>query len=122
MKTIRIILTWIFGLLMILAGINHFLKPAMYAPFIPDWLPLIAVNYFTGIVEAAIGAGLLFSISRRIAAIFLVLLMVFFLPFHFVDVLRTHPAIGSHLLAWIRLPLQFVLIYWAWFLVPPKAR
>lgn len=118
MKTFREILTWIFGLLMILAGINHFLKPAMYAPFIPDWLPLLAVNYFTGIIEALIGAGVLIKISRRIAGILLVLLMVFFLPFHLIDVFRSHPAIGSHLLAWIRLPLQFVLIYWAWFIVP----
>lgn len=118
MMTFRVVLTWIFSLLMILAGINHFVKPMMYAPFIPHWLPLIAVNYFTGVVEITIGTGLLFKPARRIASILLVLLMVFFLPFHLADVFRSHPAIGSNLLAWIRLPLQFVLIYWAWFIVP----
>ena len=118
MKTFRTVLTLLFSLLMILAGINHFVKPLIYAPFIPQWLPLIAVNYFTGGVEITIGAGLIFKLSRRVASILLVFLMVFFLPFHLTDVFRTHPAIGSHLLAWIRLPLQFVLIYWAWFIVP----
>ena len=123
MKTLRLALTWIFALLLIAAGINHLLRPHFYAAFIPHWLPLIAVNYITGLIEAAIGIGLLFNLSRRAAAIAAVLLMVFFLPFHLIDAFRTHPAIGSVQLAWIRLPLQFILIYWAWFLVPPaKAR
>jgi len=32
------------------------------------------------------------------------------------DVFKENPAIGSHQLALIRLPLQFVLILWAWFI------
>lgn len=119
MKTLRLALTWIFALLMIAAGINHIAHPQFYAAFIPNWLPLVPVNYFTGVVEAAIGLGLLFYFSRRAAAIAAVLLMVCFLPIHLIDAFRAHPAIGSVLLAWIRLPFQFVLIYWAWFLVPP---
>ena len=119
MKTLRTALTWIFAVLMIAAGINHMLHPESYAAFIPNWLPGIAVNYITGVTEAAIGIGLLFYTSRRAAAIAAVLLMVCFLPIHLIDAFRTHPAIGSVLLAWIRLPFQFVLIYWSWFLVPP---
>lgn len=118
MKNLKLTLTFLFGAIMMLTGINHFLKPALYAPFIPDWLPLLVVNYLIGALEAGIGVALFFTVSRRIAGILLVLLMVFFLPFHLVDAFRSHPAIGSHLLAWIRLPLQFVLIYWAWFIVP----
>lgn len=118
MDNIKLVLTWIFALLLITAGINHVIHPKMYAPFIPDWLPLIATNYFTAIVEAGLGLGLIFTFSRRAAAVGTTLLMVFFLPFHFVDAFRAHPAIGSILLALIRLPLQFVLIYWAWFIVP----
>lgn len=118
MDRIKLVLTWIFALLLITAGINHVINPKMYTPFIPDWLPLIATNYFTAIVEAGLGLGLIFTFSRRAAAIGTTLLMVFFLPFHFVDAFRAHPAIGSILLAIVRLPLQFVLIYWAWFIVP----
>lgn len=118
MKTFKLILSWLFALILIVAGINHFLNPKVYAAFIPDWLPLIAVNYFTGIVEAGLGIGLLLPATKRLAAIGTMLLMIFFLPFHVVDALRIHPAIGSKLIADIRLVLQFVLIYWAWFLVP----
>lgn len=121
MNTFRLILTWLFALILIVAGINHFVRPMMYAPFIPDFLPLVPVNYFTGVVEAGLGIGLLLPATRRLAAMGTILLMIFFLPFHLVDLLRDDPAIGSKLIAWIRLPLQFVLIYWAWFLVP-KAR
>lgn len=121
MRTAKLVFTWLFALILIAAGINHFFRPAIYAAFIPGWLPMIGVNYFTGVVETAIGIGLLIPAARRAAAILTVLLMIFFLPFHLLDAFRTHPAIGSKLLAWIRLPLQFVLIYWAWFIVP-KAR
>jgi uncharacterized membrane protein len=123
MKTLRLALTWIFALLLLAAGINHFARPQLYEALIPHWLPMVAVNYLTGFVEAVIGMGLLFTISRRAAAIAAVLLMVSFLPVHLIDAFRSQPAIGSVPVAWARFLFQFVLIYWAWFLVPPaKAR
>jgi uncharacterized membrane protein len=121
MEKTRVIFTFLFAALLLAAGINHMIHPSVYASFIPDWLPLNATNYFTALVEIILGAGLVFPGSRRIAAIGTIMLMVFFLPFHTYDVFRSQPAIGSKLLAWVRLPLQFVLIYWAWFCVP-KAR
>lgn len=117
MKT-RTLIKWIFALVLIVAGINHVINPAVYSPFIPNFLPLIATNYFTAVVEIGIGLGLLFHQTYKVAAIATTLLMLFFLPFHIVDAFRTHPAIGSVLLAWIRLALQFAMIYWAWLLVP----
>lgn len=111
-------LSWLFGTFMLGAGINHLVRPAFYNPFIPNWMPALAVNYIVGLLEASIGLGLLFPKSRRAAAIANLLLMLFFLPFHLADVFKSHPAIGSHLLAYIRLPIQFLLIYWAWFITP----
>jgi len=123
MRTAKNIFAWVFGILLITAGINHFIRPAFYAGFIPDWLPLLTVNYATGIIEAALGLGMIIPRSRRSAGIGTLLLMLFFLPLHLIDALRENPVIGSRLFAWIRLGLQFVLIYWAWFVVPPaKAR
>lgn len=121
MEKTRFVFAFLFALLLIGAGINHILHPAAYASLIPSWLPLLATNYFTALVEITLGTGLLFVRSRPVAAAGTILLMVFFLPFHVYDAFREHPAIGSTLLALIRLPLQFVLIYWAWFVVP-KAR
>jgi len=123
MRTAKNIFAWVFGILLITAGINHFIRPAFYAGFIPDWLPLLTVNYATGIIEVALGFGMIIPRSRRSAGIGTLLLMLFFLPLHLIDALRENPVIGSRLFAWIRLGLQFVLIYWAWFVVPPaKAR
>jgi uncharacterized membrane protein len=118
LEKIRSVLTLLFALLLLGAGINHLVNPAVYAPMIPAWLPLNAANYFTAMIEISLGAGLIFPRSRRLAALGTILLMIFFLPFHIYDVIREHPAVGSTLLAWIRLPLQFVLIYWAWFCLP----
>lgn len=118
---VKLISTWVFALILIAAGINHAVNPGIYTAFIPWFLPLTATNYFTTVVEAGLGLGLLFKQTSKIAATGTLLLMIFFLPFHVVDAFRAQPAIGSKLIAWIRLPLQFVLIYWAWRLIP-KAR
>ncbi|WP_316820530.1 hypothetical protein [Pedobacter gandavensis] len=114
----KLFLTWLFGLFMLGAGINHLIKPAFYHPFIPDWMPELAVNYIVGLLEASIGFGMILPKYRRIAAMTNLLLMLFFLPFHIADVFKSNPSIGSHLLAYIRLPIQFILIYWAWYIIP----
>jgi uncharacterized membrane protein len=116
MKTFKLLLTLLFGVLLIFAGINHFLKPEMYAPFIPDFMPGVLVNYLVGILEVVLGLGVLIPRFRYHAALGILLLMLAFLPLHVWDVFREHPAIGSHQVALIRLPLQFILIAWAWFI------
>ncbi|RZK76204.1 MAG: hypothetical protein EOO85_11960 [Pedobacter sp.] len=116
MKTFKLILTLVFAAILILAGFNHFINPKIYSPFIPDWMPLILTNILTGIVELGLGIGLLFKKYRKQAAFGVFLLMIAFLPLHFIDVFKDHPAIGSKTVAMIRLPLQFVLIYWAWYI------
>lgn len=112
----KLILTFLFGAFMVFAGISHFLKPAMFLPFIPDFLPKEAVNYLVGAVEIIVGIGTFIPRFRSLATLALLLMMVAFLPLHVLDVFKEHPAIGSHQAALIRLPLQFVLIFWAWFI------
>jgi len=110
--------TWlrnILGVLMILAGIQHFRDPAMYGPFIPDALPKNLITYLSGAVEILLGTGLFIRRIRPLASLGLLILMIAFFPLHVLDVFREAPAIGSKLLAYIRLPLQFVLIGWAWY-------
>lgn len=116
MKTLKIILTFLFAAFIIYGGINHFLKPTMYLPFIPNFLPKEFVNYASGILEIGIGIGLLIPHYRFRSAQALLLLMIAFLPIHVWDVFRDDPAIGSHSLALIRLPVQFLFIAWAWFI------
>lgn len=116
MKIFKLILTFIFGTFMVMAGINHFLKPAMFFPFIPDLLPKEAVNYIAGILEIGVGVGVFIPAFRSWATLGILGLMVVFLPLHIMDVFSEIPAIGSHQLALIRLPIQFVFIFWAWYI------
>ncbi|MEO8066319.1 MAG: MauE/DoxX family redox-associated membrane protein [Flavobacteriales bacterium] len=116
MKRSTTILRSAFGALMILGGIAHFLKPELYASFIPDALPMRLVNYLVGALELSLGVGVFFPRYRYLATLGIFILMVAFLPLHVVDAFRDEPVIGSKLLAYVRLPIQFVLIGWAWFL------
>jgi uncharacterized membrane protein len=106
---------YIFGGFMVFAGIVHFANPTMFLPFIPDFLPREAINYAGGVVEILVGAGVFFLPTRKLALLGILLLMWAFLPLHTADIFKENPAVGSHTIAYIRLPLQFILIYWAWF-------
>lgn len=116
MKVLKLGLTYLFAAFMIYGGTNHFLKPDMYFPFIPNFMPQVVVNYTAGIVEIVLGIGACFSLSRSVATLGILLLMLVFLPLHIIDVFKEIPAIGSHQAAMIRLPVQFIFILWAWFI------
>lgn len=116
MKNLKLILTYLFGVIMVVAGVNHFIKPEMYVPFIPDFLPSLAVNYLAGVAEIAVGVGVFIPRYRSMATLGILIMMLVFLPLHVFDVFKENPAIGSHQAALIRLPLQFVLIAWAWYI------
>jgi uncharacterized membrane protein len=109
-------LTILFGVVMILAGIVHFLKPEIYTPFFPASFPQLAIVYFGGFIEIIVGVCALTPNYRSFGTLGIFILMIAFLPLHLIDVFKEKPVIGSHLLANIRLPFQFVFIAWAWFI------
>ena len=114
MKTVKLILTFLFGIFIFVAGVNHFIKPEVFFPFIPDILPEAGTNYVAGILEIMVGVGVFIPRFRSWATLGILVMMLAFLPIHIIDVFKEKPAIGSHQIALIRLPLQFVLILWAW--------
>jgi uncharacterized membrane protein len=116
MKIVKLILTFLFAAFMIFGGLNHFLKPEMYFPFIPDFMPKEFVNYASGLIEIVLGIGAFIPRFRSVATLGILVLMLVFLPLHILDIFKESPAIGSHQAAVIRLPIQFVLILWAWFI------
>jgi uncharacterized membrane protein len=109
-----------FGIFMILGGIIHFINPEMYYPFLPDTFPKAFIIYASGVLETAIGVGVFIKRWRVFSIKAIFILMIIFLPLHVIDVFKENSAIGSKLLAYIRLPLQFVLIYWAYFIQEKK--
>jgi uncharacterized membrane protein len=116
MKYLKPGLTFLFGVIMVLGGINHFLKPEMYYPFIPDFLPQSFITMASGVLEIVLGIGAFIPATRYKATIGIFILMILFLPLHIWDVFKEHPAIGSHLAAIIRVPVQFLFIFVTWYI------
>lgn len=105
-----------FALFFIGAGINHFVNPQFYLKIIPPYLPAHdALNAISGAAEVLLGALVLPARTRRLASWGSIALLLAVFPAN-VYVYQQHETLfpgvphGLHLL---RLPLQGVLIYWA---------
>ena len=118
MNVAKIFLKWLFGIVFVLAGINHFLNPDFYLKIMPPYLPWhLFLVYLSGIFEILLGALLLIPKFSRLAAWGLIALLIAVFPANIYMAMNTKlfPELNS-LLIWVRLPLQFLLIVWAfWF-------
>ncbi|MDE0536287.1 DoxX family protein [Tenacibaculum sp. L6] len=114
MNILILVLRIIFGIFFAFAGVMHIVKPKIFNRFIPNFLPKLIINYIAGLLELAIGIGLLINQTTKQAALAMFVLMLLFLPIHIWDVFREKPAIGSKKIAIVRVPLQFLLLYIAY--------
>jgi uncharacterized membrane protein len=98
------------------AGVNHFIKPKFYLSIMPAFLPAhVLLNQVSGVAEIVLGIGLFFSATREISACLIIAMLVSFFLIHIPHLFHPPKAAQGHY--WIlilRIPLQFVLIYWAW--------
>jgi uncharacterized membrane protein len=110
--------TLVMALLYVAAGINHFVRPAMYLSIMPhflprsSWGPLVAAS---GGCEIVFGLLLIPAPTRQLAAWLIIALLIAIFPANIqmtIDFTRRHNPYTW--LAWLRLPLQIVLIWWAW--------
>ncbi|MBD3582412.1 DoxX family protein [Flavobacterium selenitireducens] len=101
--------------LYILAGLNHFRKPRLYRKIIPPYLPNPnLLNALSGIAEIVLGACLCVPVLSKYAAFGIVALLVAVFPANIFMYTNEQAAFG--LPKWMRLarlPLQIVLILWA---------
>ena len=107
------VLKIIFACFFMYAGIMHFIKPKFFNHFIPKGLPKLTVNFSVGAIEFILGIGLFFPSTSKLAALGIFILLGLFLPIHVWDATKVKPAIGSKLFAYIRIPVQFILMYGA---------
>lgn len=115
MKIVWKVLQILLALFFIYAGVQHFIKPTFYEPFVPIFLPFkTAIIYASGIFEAVFGILLLIPKYAKIGVTGILVLLLIFLPVHVWDVFSETPAIGSQKAAYIRLPFQFLFIAWAY--------
>ena len=119
------ILKWVYGVLFALAGVNHFMHTDFYLSIMPPYLPWhLTLVYASGISEIALGVGLLFRSTQRIAAWGMIALIVAVTPanLHMAVHAELYPRFSPAAL-WIRLLLQVVLIAWAyWYTRPVRLR
>ena len=115
MKIVCKVLQILLALFFIYGGIQHFIKPAFYQPFVPAFLPFkTAIIYMSGVLEVLFGLLLLIPKYTKLGAMGILVLLLIFLPVHVWDVFSETPAIGSQKAAYIRLPVQFLFIAWAY--------
>ena len=111
-------LRWLLTIVMVGAGVNHFVKPATYVAMMPAVLPApLALVYLSGVAEILGGLGLIVPATRRAAAWGLIALLLAVFPANLNMAINELPLGGEPVPAWAlwaRLPLQLVLLAWAW--------
>jgi len=119
-------LLYIMGPLYVVAGLLHFVVPELYVQIIPPVLPApLALVYLSGLAEVAVGIGVLVPRTRRYAAWATVALLVAIFPanMYMATSMVVVDGIGgtdpSAFVRWARLPLQGVLILWAYWYTNP---
>lgn len=109
---------WLFGILFILAGLNHFRNPGFYVKIMPPYLPWHPqAVLWSGVFEVLLGGLLLVPRTSNWAAWGLIALLIAVFPANLHMAMNTelYPRISATLL-YARLPLQGALIAWAyWF-------
>lgn len=111
-------LKWLFGSFFILAGINHFVQTDFYVRIMPPYLRWhLELVYLSGLLEMLLGAMLLIPKFTVLAAWGLIALLIAVFPANIHMALNSDQSPSMPPLAlWLRLPLQGVLIAWAYWL------
>jgi uncharacterized membrane protein len=109
----------LFGPIFFVTGILHFLLPGVYESIVPDYLPARrALVYASGVAEILGGLGVMNPRTRRLASWLNVATLLGVSPVHIEMALRPenweHKVPGGRPALYARLPLQGLLMAWAW--------
>lgn len=116
MQRFREVLCWLMGLLYVAAGVNHFWHPDFYVNIMPPYLPWhLELVYLSGLAEIVLGLLVIIARYRVMAAWCIVAMLIVFMMVHVHMVMHQelYPSVSPALL-WLRLPLQGLLILWAY--------
>jgi len=116
---------YIMAVLYIAAGINHLVHPAFYIKIMPPWLPYhSALVFISGVCEVVLGLLLLLPPTRKLAAWLIILMLIAIFPANIQMMLNYLDQNNPRLwIAIARLPLQIVLIWWAYYFTKkPKVK
>lgn len=99
------------GVVMIVAGVFHFVAPEAYLQIMPDYLPWhLELVYISGVFEIAGGVGLFVPKLRPLAGWGIILLLLAVWP---ANIYQATEGIGeiSPIVAWVRVVLQPFLMW-----------
>jgi len=112
------LMTALFAVLFVAAGLNHFINMDFYVSIMPPYLPAqVELVMISGVFEVLGGVGLMLKQTRHLAAIGVVLLMLAVFPANLYMAMEPERFEQFSVLAlYLRLPLQCLLIAWAWWI------
>lgn len=114
--SIKEISLYIMAIIYIAAGLNHFKNAKFYLRIMPPYLPFHKwLNWISGVAEIVLGILLFIPSTRVLAAWGIIALLIAVFPaniYHFTSKGKTLRTPMWVLI--LRLPIQFVLMYWAW--------
>jgi len=115
---------WLMGAFYLFAGLNHFLSPDFYIQIMPPYLPAHReLVELSGVAEFALGlVALVLALHvpriRRWTAWGVIALLIAVFPANVHVALHDLPIGGAGeglgIWNWVRLPIQALLIGWAW--------
>jgi len=107
---------YVMALAYILAGMNHFRVPRLYLKIIPPYFPNPKfLNAASGFFEVLLGVLLCIPATSPYAALGIIALLIAVFPANLFMAMSEHARLGfSKMILLLRLPLQIVLIIWAY--------
>ena len=111
------IAAYVMGAIYVLAGTLHLVRPGIYRRMMPPYLPAHdLLILLSGLAEIACGLLVAYPPTRALGAWGLIALLIAVFPAN-VKMLQSHAEDFARIPAWVlwaRLPLQGVLMYWAY--------
>ncbi len=119
MSIVKQVFLYLMAAFYVFAGIQHFRVPHFYLPMMPPYLPWHAeLVFLSGVAEVLCGLGVLFPQTRKLAAWGTIALLIAVFPANIHVAVNNVPLFGATegpgAIGYVRLPLQLVLIAWAW--------
>lgn len=112
---IRTISKSLLALLMVSAGILHFVRYDFFLKIVPDYLPFpLEIVYVSGVCEIALGVLLLIRRFSHLAAWGIVALFIAVFPANIYAYQHQELIPAPPIAHFLRLPLQGLLILWAY--------
>ena len=107
--------SWVVIGAFLVSGVTHIVNPTAFLFLLPEWAPVpLVLIWLSGIAEISAALGLLLRLRFAPAYTVLVLLAIWPANWWFAIDQTANGEWWVAVAAWLRLPLQIPLIWWAW--------